>query len=107
MNINEWPLSLFSLVSKYDYRESILWNVECTKFYVTCSDIFFWACADAEHITEEDLDDFEQALKESYVYGGALWCARKRKMRPQKVIYHDLSEEEKVLFNKCGPERND
>jgi hypothetical protein len=90
----KWPLNLFSILAKYDYMESVLWNPELTKFSVICSDFFFHACADAEEIKDEDLPEFERALQSSDAYGDLLWCARKRKMQPINRVFEN--------FNKAG-----
>lgn len=79
--------------------------------FINCSDLFYWGCADGEEILESDIEDIIQALEESYD-GEALWCARKRKMRPQGAYYKDMmsnssggKNNDRELFNACGPER--
>lgn len=73
--------------------------------YVNCNDLFYWASADAEDFSVEDLDDYQQALTESAKHGDLLWVCRKRKMRPQKPYYKYFNEEEAILFDACGPDR--
>lgn len=79
---------------------------EC-KLWVNCSDLFYWACADAEDFTIEDLPEFNRALAESPEHGTLLWCCRKCGMRPQRPYYKYFSDEEKTLFDATGPERNE
>lgn len=77
------------------------------QLYVNCNDLFYWACADQEDFELSDLDDFNKCLKDSRENGDILWVCRKRKMRPQKPYYKYFNEEEKVLFDACGPERDE
>jgi hypothetical protein len=88
---------------------------------VMCSDIFYWGAADAEDLTPETLPLLEQAYKDckavkgkefapgKYVsnqyFGGLLYCARQRNMRPQGAYYKNLPPEIHHLFDACGPER--
>ena len=92
---------------------------------VNCSDLFHWACADAEELTAADLDDLDQAYNDlkalgghDYVYADALWVCRKRGMRPQGPWYGYMDAADMVrrtfapraqeaLFDACGPERED
>jgi hypothetical protein len=95
--------------------------------FVNCNDLFEWACADAEPITKEDMELFEQTaidlLQLEYdgtcshatCYLPELYASRKRGMRPQgawlygymrdgkKITYCD--EEVVPLFEAAGPER--
>lgn len=70
--------------------------------YINCNDLFVWACADAEEILLEEIPGLQECLKLSPRFGELLWCARKRKTKPQKPYYEFFSEEEKVLFNEVG-----
>lgn len=79
---------------------------EC-KLSVNCNDLFYWACADAEDFTIDDLHDLDRAIAESPEHGTLLWCCRQRGMRPQKPYYKYFSDDEKVLFDSTGPERNE
>ncbi|MCF0055538.1 hypothetical protein [Dyadobacter sp. CY356] len=77
------------------------------EMFVICNDLFYWGCADGETIEMSDLDDFDQAMKESPNFGPDLWCARKRGMRPQGPFYKSFTSEDAALFDKAGPERTD
>ena len=73
-----------------------------------CNDLFYWAVADAEHITEETLQDFNKAIDDcagNKDLGAWLYCSRIRKMRPQGAAYSYIPEELWPLFDACGPER--
>lgn len=78
------------------------------RLYVNCSDTFYWGCSDCERIEFSEL----QALKECYAlspeFGGELWVARKRGMRPQTASYEECYPESQwSLFDAAGPERDD
>lgn len=77
------------------------------KLWVPCNDLFYWACADCEEITVDELSTLNLALAESPNHGGLLWAARKRGMRPQAAYYRHFTESEVVLFDAAGPERSD
>jgi hypothetical protein len=87
-------------------NEDIFVHVEDKKveLIVNCNDVFYWACSDSEEIKPEEIKDLVECLKLTE-YGSMLWVCRKRKMRPQKPWYNDFTEEEKALFDACGPER--
>ena len=97
---------LLILAAKYEIHECLYWK-ENLEFYINCNDFFFWACADAEKIeTEEDINLLERSLIDAGAINGPhLYCARRRKMRPQGAYYKFLSEKNWQLFNEAGPER--
>jgi hypothetical protein len=75
--------------------------------YINCNDLFYWACADEEEFTLDDLNDLKKAYLESPENGDILWACRKRGMRPQTPFYKLIDKSEHSLFNACGGERND
>lgn len=98
------------------------WRVgpDSVRFSVMCSDMFAWACADAETIEPgadidllmDRLNDL-RALEDDYeeVWLGELFCCRKRGMRPMNAWFklraksNDLGEGAWALFEAAGPER--
>lgn len=90
---------------------------------IDCSDLFHWACADAEKITPADLDDIERCISDlepmdATHWAGELFCCRRRQMRPQGPWYGYCDANGKVrrrfvpiaveaIFDACGPERTD
>lgn len=92
------------LDEEFNGCQAELWWDEDLTFDANCSDLFFWGCADSEDINEEDLPLLRQSLEDSESHGMLLYCARKRKMRPQGAYYTHLREDE-ALFDVCGPER--
>lgn len=112
-------LNLLRFVAEHDCDHDIGWNQDLG-FYVHCSDIFWWATADAEDLTDETLEEYKQAVLDAkkaspdfgHIYGGYLYCSRQRKMRPQNPAYRPqyfLGQHPELvpLFNACGPERTD
>ena len=102
--LEEAPREVVDLILTEDIRLSV--RDEEVKMWVLCNDLFFWACADGEDFDLSDLDDFNQAFKDSPDNGQILWCCRKRGMRPQKPYYKYFSKEEALLFDACGPDRS-
>jgi len=80
------------------------WNFD-GKYFVDCSDSFYWACADAEELNPEDGEAIRKAHGESKFNGSLLWIARKREIRPQNALYGYIEDEDWPLFDACGPER--
>ncbi len=113
-----WALEVLDLVKTYNI-EDIWWRTDDKyapiTFFLNCNDLFYWACADAEVLTSENIDQLEKCINEvekigekySASYGIMLFCCRTRKMRPQKPIYKRISEKMTALFDACGPERTD
>ena len=140
---------------KYGYLDEAIWWRTDEKyapitFFVGCNDLFYWACADAEELTEENFPRLKEAIidvrkawgcpleepkyphaskvDEPYIapskeaidkynehhekhwdsgsWGVLLFCARERKMRPQKPYYELIPTELHALFDACGPERD-
>jgi hypothetical protein len=76
------------------------------KLLVNCNDVFYWAMADCEEIKPEEIKDLVECFKLTENFGSMLWVCRKRGMRPQHPWNNSFSDEEKKLFNACGPERD-
>lgn len=75
-------------------------EVEC---FINCNDFFFWGCSDCEQLDDWDL--LEQSLNDAGDDGCLLYCARKRKMRPQGAFYKYLKPENHHWFDACGKKR--
>lgn len=110
-------MRIFQVTAKYDDYD-LWWRTDGeyapVTMIVNCNDLFFWACADAEAITPENIVEFEQAYedaakayKHGECYAQLLFCCRVRKMRPQTPYYKHIPEQLHGLFNACGPERTD
>lgn len=84
------------------------------EFYVRCNDFFWWATSDSEQVTPANVHILEESMRDAKaahdvlgkLYGGLLFCARARKMRPQGAYYDHLPKELWPLFDAAGPERD-
>jgi hypothetical protein len=93
----------------------MFWPVtpEGVRISVTCSDVFYWGCADAEIVTRENfpqlrqayLDEIEASPDDVALHPGWLFVARLRNLRPQGAIYKALEYWEVPLFDAAGPPR--
>jgi hypothetical protein len=106
--MEEYKINLLKLAAANDLQADLLWN-EDLDFYVICNDLFFWGCADAEDIeSQEDVDLYKKAIEDVGTFdawASSLFCARKRKMRPQGAAYPNTAKSLWPLFDACGPER--
>jgi hypothetical protein len=125
-----------------DCHGSVFWRTDGNVFWRTdggnapltfianCNDVFWWATADGEKITPENISILEkcaddlllvQKQAKPYVSGqtepmdedqlapghlSSLFAARVRKMRPQRPYFRYCGEQLKKLFEACGPERD-
>ena len=99
-------------------------------FMVNCNDLFWWATADGEYITPDNLPILLKAVQDVRAalgvpsepggadrerwerwydapsFAGELFAARVREMRPQRPCYKSYPPELVPLFDACGPERD-
>ena len=59
-------------------------------FGVNCSDTFSYACADAEELMFEELEDLYQHVIKDKIWGSTVWCIKKRKRKPISEIFNEL-----------------
>lgn len=98
---------LMEVAWQYDEEICYAANDIITPF-VNCNDTFFWGCSDAEDIeSREDIDLLKKSFEDvgGHYCGSDLFCARKRKCRPQGACYTYYPEEYWHLFDECGEER--
>lgn len=96
---------IFKFISEWDLFGEVSWNQEF-EFVVLCNDLFWWGTADVEPLTEESMDLMKKSMEDGGIaYGHLLYCARKRKMRPQGAYYAHIDKELHHLFDECGPKR--
>lgn len=128
-------LDEFAFYQYGDFDECIWWRTDDEyapiTFFVKCNDLFYWACADCEKLTPDNIDrlfiaiaDIRKALGfpeklpkergsslslDSWQSIGhlasILFCARERKMRPQLPYYKSIPEQLHSLFDACGEPR--
>jgi hypothetical protein len=109
-------MAVFAIFEQADDYDSIMWRVDTrpgmdrsVKIFAQCSDFFYWATADCEEITKEDVSLLEQALADLKAVDAEyelprLFAARKRKLRPQKPYYKDMEPPVAALFDACCTE---
>lgn len=111
----EFILRILRLVQPMDC-DDILWvthgEYAPVAFMVNCSDLFYWASADSEDVTPENISELEKAYSDAKaacehgrIYAQSLFACRMRKMRPQGACYKSYPAEMWPLFDACGPER--
>lgn len=105
MTPEEYVYAVVELIADYDLGDEIMWHrgggmlvavdgqgkrlpdARPLIAAVNVSDMFWWATADCEDVTEEDVPVLRATLAEvGGMYGGLLWVARKRGMRPQSAV---------------------
>lgn len=101
-------------------------NGDTETFHINCNDLFWWATADAEDITPENICHIEELgayieglikdeatrdlewVDELCDYSTALLVCRMRKMRPQNCFTKKIKHQKlREMFEACGPERSD
>lgn len=99
-------------------NEDIWWRTDeeyaPITFFVSCNDLFYWACSDSERITPENIELLEQTVKDvetltkSQTFADQLFVCRQRQMRPQGACYDERyigPKELWPLYDACGPSR--
>ena len=87
------------------------------RYSINMNDMFYWACADSEEITPENIHVLEESYRDlkalaetdpnarfMEVYTGTLFACRVRGQRPQGAAYPS-NKEVWPLIDACGPER--
>lgn len=114
-------LHTFARCDTYD----LFWKVNGDDAWIgaLCNDVFYWATADVEEITPTDFDLLDSCADDLLAideggYLPELFCARKRKMRPQtpwgrtyvanpgRYEGDNLDPRLRALFDACGPPRD-
>ena len=113
MTNSDFVLDVLTLLDKYDDYD-IFWRVENgqVRFWTNCNDLFWWATADGEELTPENLpilrqcyEDCKAACVIGTVYAQSLFACRMRGMRPQGAAYPKSDPEMWALFDAAGPPR--
>lgn len=99
-----------------DFEGGLFWRVDMApgrdremKLFAQCSDFFYWATADLEEITRDDIPLLRQTLSDLKAIGAEeeldhLFAARKRRMRPQRPCYKDFDPPVAALYDACSTE---
>lgn len=105
--MNEFYLRVMRCMK--DNAEYLWWRTDDEfapiTFFINCSDSFSWGTADGERVTEENVGILEQSIEDAD--DPLLFCARIRKMRPQRSMYKYIGENKRHFFDECGPEREE
>ena len=117
---------LLEIGEEYEAHDAIWWRCgeqygggrydDPATFFVNVNDTFWWATADVEKITPENIDELERACADcrtaggsiGELYGPVLFAARQRNMRPQQPAYPQGDDMAgiRTLYDAAGPERD-
>ena len=109
-------LQMLAFIADHDLFDSFTWRTAGAyapiTFWLDCSDLLSWGCADAELVNAENLSLLQQAIadckaidpQQGVANGCDLFVCRVNKCRPQGVAY-PKNRELWPLFDACGPER--
>lgn len=61
--------------------------------FVTCNDIFAWACADSECVTYSELPALYEMHMADPKWGVIKWCILRRKEMPQSPVLREMKED--------------
>lgn len=97
-------------------REDLWWRTDGpyapVTYFVNANDLVYWAVADAEMITPDNIEALEQSIAdvnefgvENSGYGAWLFVCRTHGMRPQGAFYKLIPAALHPLFDACGPRR--
>lgn len=118
-------IRVLAIWEQCDISDGITWRVtdQDVEVFAICNDVFYWATADLEEITEADILLLAQCASDlravdAEYYLGELFATRKRGMRPQfpwgrtyvreaqKYEGDSLPAAVRALFDAAGPERD-
>lgn len=99
---------ILTIVQKYDLFDEIFWgwangDDEFMHFTILCNDSFYYASADGECVTKENIDLLRQSCEDikkihcENHWASLLFCARVRKMQPLPY-YMDLIKDNTHLY---------
>lgn len=84
---------LFANSRKYVCIDGKTIKPETLVLFVNCNDLFAWACADAETVAWDELEDLYNMWKLDRRWGVDKWCCKKRNLKPQSPIIEDMKKE--------------
>lgn len=106
---------LLRVIEAAENNEDLLWREQADgswKFFVICNDVFWWATADLEEITPDNIHLLEESYRDlkaiDYVetsFTSMLFAARSRGMRPQYPAYPKFFDKVSALLDAAGPPR--
>lgn len=106
-------MSIMKTTAKYHCYDDVIWRFDGDDihFFISCSDLFYWATGDEVEITSDNITLYEKAMEDCVAkgkryWGTSLFCCKSRMMRPQGAYYAYISPEVAPLFDECGPDRD-
>jgi hypothetical protein len=66
---------------------------ETIVLFVICNDLFYWASADLEHLSLDQVKPLYEAWRKKGHFGVDEWCCLRRQMRPQTPLEKRWREE--------------
>ena len=60
--------------------------------FVNCNDVFGWACADAEALMSNEIEDLYKLWKSDNMWGPIQWVCKKRGQKPQIPVERDMKK---------------
>lgn len=66
--------------------------------WLNLNDIFAWACADTEQVSDEDLPEVYAFHQAHGIDGTILWACKRRQMWPQPKLWQRKGEEKLVAL---------
>ncbi len=63
-----------------------------TTLWVNCNDLFYWACADAEEATLEELPALAAEIERNALWGSSIWACKHRGEPPQEPVVRRMKE---------------
>lgn len=95
-----------------ELADELYWDVDGEgeiTFWVICNDAFWWACADGEDVTPDNIHlmvEAKEELGDEFEHAAPLlFVCKVREMRPQGAVYDHIDKEVWHLFDACGPKR--
>lgn len=96
---------LLKIIADNDYCSEFSFTNERGKlrFWMDCSDLFLSGDPDCEEILPEDLFLLRKSFEDDQIYGGWLFCCRKRKKKPMGYVFESFlyTKDLKALFEEC------
>jgi len=82
---------------------------DATNVFVDCSDVFAWACADAETLPYSEIENVYRLWRADPQWGAAKWCAIQRKQQPQKPVIDRMKKAGvwDTIMENLGPNTQD
>lgn len=67
--------------------------METSIIFISCNDVFAWACADGEPATCDDIEKLYVELRKDEQWGDVVWVCKKRNQKPQSPIIKDMKKD--------------